>query len=661
MRIIEIHTAGGFPTLVLESKKKFAAAYGLRSDYWKYFDPAARQEVLGFLKTNLNDLATHYHACYQDPQQAVEKQTHFNEALRWYRDYLASFPAETESPTIHFQMAGLLLENRSFDAAAAEYEKTAYNYKPHDKAAKAGYAAVFARREHLAIAVESEKLPAKREAVRVSLKFADVFPKHDKAAIVLGAAADDLYDMKQYAEALAAAEKLIAVFPSAESDIRRGAWLVAAHSSYELAHFPEAESAYLNVLDLLPAGDQRRAGLMDNLAAAIYKQGEGANAIQDYRAAADHFLRVGRLAPTSGIRATAEYDAAAALIQLKDWPAAATVLNGFRSAFPGHTLQSEVTKKMAFVYKENGQIAKAAEEFERIETESRDETVRRDALLIAADLYEQDGNPLRALEVYRRFVGYFPRPAEASLEIRHKIAEILKVKNDRKAYVAELETIVSVDEKAGAERTPRTRYLAGNAALVLVEPKYEAFTAVRLVKPFDVNLRKKRDLMKAATHAFNKLVDYGVGDVTAAATYYLAEIYAHFSKALTLSERPEGLTPLEMEQYELAIEEQAYPFEEQAIAVHESNLKLMALGVYNAWIEKSLQRLAAFVPAKYARAEEPSSVVESVDRFVFELRRPAAAETAPEEKKTTPKANTPSGGNPASATAFHDRAQDAVQ
>jgi cellulose synthase operon protein C len=32
------------------------------------------------------------------------------------------------------------------------------------------------------------------------------------------------------------------------------------------------------------------------------------------------------------------------------------------------------------------------------------------------------------------------------------------------------------------------------------------------------------------------------------------------------SERPEGLNPMEMEEYELAIEEQAYPFEEQAIA-----------------------------------------------------------------------------------------------
>ena len=35
------------------------------------------------------------------------------------------------------------------------------------------------------------------------------------------------------------------------------------------------------------------------------------------------------------------------------------------------------------------------------------------------------------------------------------------------------------------------------------------------------------------------------------------------------SERPSNLNELELEQYELALEEQIYPFEEKAIKVHE--------------------------------------------------------------------------------------------
>jgi len=122
-------------------------------------------------------------------------------------------------------------------------------------------------------------------------------------------------------------------------------------------------------------------------------------------------------------------------------------------------------------------------------------------------------------------------------------------------------------------------------------------------------------------------VEYEIGDITAAATFYLAEIYAHFSKALTASERPEGLSPTEREQYELAIEEQAYPFEEKAIQVHESNLKLMSRGVHNVWIEKSLQKLAKSVLARYDKPEEASAVISSPETYVFATDRPATADS----------------------------------
>jgi hypothetical protein len=215
---------------------------------------------------------------------------------------------------------------------------------------------------------------------------------------------------------------------------------------------------------------------------------------------------------------------------------------------------------------------------------------------------------------------------ELNLETRSKIAGILKTQSDRGAYLEELEKIVAIDASAQSAQTPRTRYLAAQAALVLAQDDFDAFAAVRLVEPLEDNLSLKRDLMKTATEEFGRLVDYEVGEVTAAATFYLAEIYSHFSIALMTSERPEGLSPMEMEQYDLAIEEEAYPFEEKAIEVHESNLKLISLGVYNEWIDKSLQKLAESVPARYDKPEEASGIMSSLGTFVFETVRPAPAE-----------------------------------
>ncbi len=632
MRVIEINIAGGFPTLVIDSKKTFATDYGLKGAYWQHFLPSARPEVLGFLKTNLKDLANHYHALYQDKKRAEEKPQNFSEALHWYREYIASFPGEDETAAINYQLASLLLENSSFAEAAVEYEKTAYDYPRHEKSSEAGYDAVYAYRQYLDSAQPEKKEQVRKEVVRSSMKFADTYPEHEKAAIVLGAAVDDLDDMEEYGEAQAAGRMLIEKFPTADKDILRGAWLVVAHSSFELLQYDEAETGYGEVLGLLPEGDKSRGELVDNLAISIYKQGEEANSREDYRAAADHFLRVGAKAPTSKYRPDADYDAATALILLMDWKMATTVLNGFREKYPGHKLQSEVTKKIAYVYKEDGQLALAADEFERIEKESGDEAVRREALMTAAELHEQVGNKERALAVYRRYVGYFPHPVEPNLETLNKICAILQAQNAQKDYLAELGQIVAIEAAAGGERTPRTRYLAGSAALILTQPSFDRFASVKLVKPFDVNLRKKKKLMKEATQQFNKLLDYEVGEVTAATTYYLAEIFANFSKSLTESERPEGLNPMEMEQYELAIEDQAYPFEEKAISVHESNLQLISRGIYNEWIDKSLQKLAKFVPARYDKPEEESDVVASPDTYMFAYGQPNPLPSPPETR-----------------------------
>jgi tetratricopeptide (TPR) repeat protein len=629
MRIIEIHGAGGFPSLVLESKKAFATTYGLSADYWQYFEPGSRPEVMGWLKTNLTDLANHYHACYQDPNQAEGQAANFGEALNWYRQFLNSFPADDDSSTVNYRLADLLMEHQSFGQAAVEYEKTAYDYPVDENSSKAGYAAVYAFRQELAVADDDKKDGVKREAVRSSLKFVDTFPEHEKAAIVLRAAADDLYIMADYAQALAAATKLLDLFPDADTEIVRSAWLVRGHSSYELGQYGQAEGAYVEVLALLPPEDETREGLIDNLAASIYKQGEQANADQDYRAAADHFLRVGKRAPTSKIRPNAEYDGAMALIQIQEWGQAAEVLTGFRDTFPEHELQPEVTKKLAYVYKEDGRLSMAAGEYERIERESQDDDVRGEALQIAAELYEQDGDSSRALDVYQRYVAYFPQPVELNVETRNKIAGILKAQNEQDAYLEALRQIVAVESDAGEEGTPRTHYLAAKAALVLAQTAYERFVAVKLEEPIEENLLKKQELMKAATKEFGDLTAYEFDETTAAATFYIAEIYAHFSNALMTSERPEGLSALELEQYELAIEEQAYPFEEQAITVHESNFELISLGIYNEWVKKSMERLAESVPARYDKQEDAGTVMASLEAYEFAIAGPAP-EVTPE-------------------------------
>jgi tetratricopeptide (TPR) repeat protein len=628
MRVIGIYESADFPKLVVESKKSFATKYGLQSDYWQHFDSAERPEVLGYLKTNLEDLASHYHALYQAEGLEEEKAANYAEALVWYRAFLGSFPQDEQSPDINYQLADLLLENGDFGDAAREYERTAYDYPAHGRASAAAYAAIFAHREQLKTATEELTPALKRATVVSSLKFADTFPEHEHAAVVLTAAAEDLYALEDYAPAATAARAVIARYPTADLELRRTAWTVVAHSSFELTDYLAAEPAYAEVLALTPTEDEGRQALVDNLAASIYKQAEQANESQDYRAAAGHFMRIAERAPTSSIRPAAEYDAAAALMKLQDWTAAAEVLDGFRAAFPDHELNAEATKQLAFVYREDGETSLAAAEYERVAAEAADPDIRREALLAAGELHEQARDVDSALGVYESYLGEFAQPVDIAVETRSKVAEMYRARGDEARYHEHLAALIEADAVAGAERTDRTRYLAAQAGLVLAEPGYAAFNAVQLVQPFEQNLARKRELMDAALHAFEGLVAYEVGDVTTAATFHMAEIYSSFSRALLDSERPTGLSAAELAEYEDVLEEEAFPFEERAIEVHEANVELMiAAGVYNRWVQQSFARLAALVPGRYAKEEQSIGLLGAIETFTYRL--PGAVDPAP--------------------------------
>ncbi|WP_232831375.1 tetratricopeptide repeat protein [Peristeroidobacter agariperforans] len=627
MRVVEIYTKGGFQKLVLDSKKEFAKTYGVHAEYWRHFAMDESPEVVSYLKSNLKDLANHYHAQYQRADLAEEKPANYREALQWYREFLSSFPTDADSPPTNYQLADLLLEEKNFGEAAREYERTAYDYPTHEKAAAAGYAAIFAHREHLQGADEGQQPTIKRDTIASSLKFSDTFPQHEHAPKVLGAAADDLYQLKDFKPALSAAQKLIERYPTADLTVLRSAWTVAAHSSFDLAEYPHAELAYTRVLELTPETDEKRAPLVDNLAASIYKQGEAANSGQDYRAAANHFLRIKQAAPTSKIRAAAEYDAGAALIRLEDWTAAADVLDAFRRTYPEHELNREATKQIAFVYRQSGQVARAASEYERIAAEADKPELRGEALLLAGDLHEQGKNNERALAVYLAYVNEFPQPLDLGVETRSKIAELYKGAQDLTRYHEQLQQIVSIDAAAGVERTNRTRTLAARSALVLGEQLYAQFASVKLVQPFERSLQLKQQRMDAAMKSLGALVDYQVGDVTAAATYYMAEVYFGFNRSLVESERPKDLQAGQLQDYELALEENAFPFEEKAIGVHEKNLELIRSGIYNEWIEKSLAKLAQLMPARYAKAELSSGFLGSLDRYAY--RTPSAPPPEP--------------------------------
>ncbi len=609
--VIEAYKQGGFPTLVLEAKQAYVNRYGLESDYWAENARENNATVDEFLKDNLNDLAQYSHAKAQEEGKLED----YQEAARYYRKYLDYFPNEEGSANTNFLLAEILFESKDYAAAADEYERTAYGYPPHDKSAEAGYAAILAFREHEATLDDTadveEKTAWHSRYLDSGLMFADTYPEHPESGAVLTTVAEDLFQQQEYDLAISVGEAVVNKQPPVNTELARTAWTVIAHSQFDLENFAAAEQSYYQLRSFVPVDDaEANLEVRDRIASSIYKQGEMARDMGFNEEAVGHFSRLGSVVPDSDIRETADYDAAVVLINMGAWDRASAALEDFRVRYPDSKFADDITQKLAVTYSSSGRAADAAAEFERIAVaEESTEEIRREALWQAADLYEQSGSLTSEQRVLEDIIARYPNPLSESIEARHRLLEIAEAVGSERDRIMRLEELVAADATAGAQRSDRTRYLAALASLELAEPVRRQFEVVKLTQPLANSMKTKRALMEEAIEAYTRSADYGVAEVTTAATYRLGEIYEQFSADLVASERPGNLDAAALEQYELLLEEQIYPFEEKAIELYMANTDRAPDGVYDQWVQRSFDRLATLMPARYSKAERGEDVV----------------------------------------------------
>ena len=608
MRVIETYQQGSFPTLVLQSKKAFVDRYQLQAEYWQHHSPQDNEGTVELLKLTLTDLSRHYHALAQKNKKPAD----YEEAFHWYRTYLASFDNDQNAPKMNFLLAELLYESGNYELATREYENTAYNHGEHPQAGEAGYAAVLAYSKQEEALTGAAKQEWHRQATENALRFAQDFPAHPQSLAVLTRTGEDLLAEGEYERAASVAQTVINNDRTTSAQLLV-AWTVLAHARFDLGDYLQAEAAYQQVLQQLPPENSEKDAIIEKLAASIYKQAEIEEAAGNTIGAVTHFQRVRVAAPSASIVATAEFDAAAGLMRLQQWVQAASVLEQFRQHYPDDPRQGEATRRLATAYLAEQQPLQAAAEFERIGRTHADPQLRRQALWQAAELYTTAERPQQSAELYRHYIDAHPKPLEAAVEARQHLADYYQSAGDRQQQLQWLKDIIQTNRQAGSAATSRTRHLAAKAQYQLAEEAYRKYQSARLGLPLMKSLAVKKQLMENALNNYEQAASYDVAEVTTAATYRTAEIYLLLSSALMESDRPPGLTGEALEQYDILLEEQAYPFEEQGITLHETNIARIDAGVYDSWIEKSMQQLAVLVPARYGKLERSASYVEAIN------------------------------------------------
>lgn len=608
-QVIETYKKSGYVSLLLPEKKAFIQQYNIGSAYWKQQSAATQTALQTVLTGHLYDIATHYHAT----ARASKKPADFKIAAHWYQRYLDSFPQDARAAEINFLLAESRFDAGQFQLAINEYEKTAYQYPQHKNSAEAGYAALIAYNKLFKQSNAKQQPLINEQLIQSSLKFSDHFTTDKRMPDVLLQTAEQFFELKKFALAKSTADRLLKQ-PQLKVQQAQTARVIIAHSDFELEDYAAAEKAYQAVLAGYPKkpgkADKKTTAIKQQLALSIYRQGEAERQLGNHQLAATHFLRVGKMVPGSPSKVIADYDAATEYMTLKQWPTAIVLLESFRKNYPRQKKWDKgVTEKLALAYNESAQPEKAAAEMlHLIKLTPKDK--QQDLLWQAAELYHQAGDQSKAIANYKTYIKKYPQPIARSIELRYKIAEYYAQKKEIKKRYYWLNEIVKADARGKKQRTDRTRYLAAISSLELITPLRKKYSGAKLTIPLKKSLAVKKKLMKKTIDAYSKAAKYQVEEVTTASTYNIAEIYREFANALLTSERPAKLNADALEEYNYLLEDQAYPFEEKAISIHESNLSRIPAGSYDDSIKSSLKALGKLMPFRYAKTEVTEDHVE---------------------------------------------------
>jgi len=622
--MIRAYIDGGFPSQVLPAKERYVQNYGIHSEFWKTKGEEIKAKVLPNLKTYLTELAQHYHGTAQKLKkqladtnakgnkhaaQSRKARESFLKAADYYEEYIETFPQDPKAHDMVYMRAEALFDGGDYVAAIDDYEKTAYHYKHSKYGADAGYAAIIAFHKHeeelqAEHGKSSPRLAAWREkSVDNELRFVKAYRGDTRSGAVLAKVSEQLFALTRYKKALEVATSIVSQKDVADKKLYRTAYGVIAHSQYELGKYPEAEAGYQAQLKYIPKKDKEYGVVLERVATTEYKQGELALQAKDLNGAIEHFLSIKTIAPASAVRVAAQYDAATYMLELKLWQRALPELLELRSKYSSHEVTRDVTEKIAYAYEQDEQWKNAADEYMTIYRSGDDESARRDALFIAAGLYEKAGQDSLAIENFKLWAHAYEEPFDNRMEARYHLAYLYKKHKDKQRQLYWLRRIIEGDEKAGSSRTARSQWLAAWANAEYGDYWTWEFKRVHLRSPLEKSIPRKNEKLKNAQDRYEKAAGYGIFEITTRATYGIGELYARFARELMSSPRPKGLSAVELQQYEILLEEQAVPFEDLAIELHQKNIQNAWDGRYSRWVDRSFASMARLSPARFDKQE----------------------------------------------------------
>ncbi len=606
LKIIEIWQNSGFTNKIYGAIEDFYVNYNPSSLYWK--NQNENSSVNRVIRRSLKKYIILMSGFYHNRYQKTASQSDYNKTELWYKRYLKDYSAYAQNDKIYFLYAELLNQHKKISEALKYYELAAYENDLiiHKDAA---YASILLSDELI------RKFPDNKDYLRkhidYSLKYSVAYPDSKRSQQLIIHAAELAFNAGEYKHTIELADVRFAHTPLT-SNLNLA--LLKSQSYFKLKEYEESEKLYEQIYKARGLTKAQQKKINDGLALSIYQQAKLAESEQQIPQAANHFARISNILPQSSIAATGLYDAIALNMRHKQWENAIKDIKKFQKFYPNHKLQSDVSKKLSVAYLSSDQGIEAAKQFEKISSSSQDKAIKSAALWQAAELYQKKKQYKDAIRAYESYAEKYKKPFDQYLEAMNELSNLTTKTGQLTASSRWKAKIVNADKKAlNNVKTDRTKYIVSMSYLGLADNEKKRFEKLRLSLPLNKSLNLKKQAMQSAVKLYGKSSMYKNYEATTEATYSIADIYKSFSRSLLDSDRPKGLNDEQMDQYEILLEDKAFPFEDKAIEFFEINLSRIQQGQFNSWIEKSQQKLVELFPVRYNRKPKQ-------DNYISEIR-----------------------------------------
>ncbi|MFZ5863379.1 MAG: tetratricopeptide repeat protein [Nitrospirota bacterium] len=595
--VADAYTRAKRQAALLEARERLADYYTPGTPWARANPDAWAQVAQPLVKDALYQLALYEHSHAQQTRQPAA----WTKALARHDRFLAVFPKDVDAARVTWLRGEALFELGRYADAADAYRRSAYDYPRHPQTRDAAYAAVTAR-DRLIPADGSVSPEAADRLAADSSQFIAAYPDDPRNPDLLMKAAETALRAGRAESASELASRLVGAYPSSR-------WTSQAHrligqGLYDRGRFLDAERAFRRAI---AGADPKQASALTALAAAALFQaadhdktnGRAADAIQALlRAAADY--------PATTVAPAALSEAAALHAQAGRPADAVAVWRRLAEQYPASDDAPTALRNLATAAESSGDLPAAITWYDRLAARS-DGGPRDELTWTIADLAERARDWPRAERALTALAARPDLPPERAIEAAFRAGRAAAELRRPAAATLTDGALTRYREwrgQRGIQETTQADLLAARALVALGDRHAAAGAAVRLKDPLEHALVQKREALNSALAAYAEAADIKIAATSTEATHKIGAALEEFFRALLASDRPAGLTADELEQYNFLIEEQAAPFEDRAVGAYEANIRrVQELGLFDAWIATSVERLAELRPARYRRPE----------------------------------------------------------